>query len=99
MALARRQPPLGGFYREVRIPNLPKGLHLGGAFWPGPTVSQGEGIGPASVRAQAGRSTRRCQEKAKNLTFVADKNSSSLTPICKIAKASSSSLYGQIENN
>src|SRR3982750_4383811 len=24
----------GGFYREVRIPNLPKGLHLGGAFGP-----------------------------------------------------------------
>src|SRR5689334_15630160 len=23
--------PAGGFYREVRIPNLPKGLHLGGA--------------------------------------------------------------------
>src|SRR3954447_18031367 len=29
----------GGFYREVRIPNLPKGLHLGGASWPGPTAS------------------------------------------------------------
>src|SRR3954454_22049317 len=90
---------VGGFYREVRIPNLPKGLHLGGAFWPGPIVSQGEGIGPASVRAQAGRPTRRCQDDAKNLPLAADKNSSCLTPTCKIAKASSSSLYGQIENN
>ena len=29
----------GGFYREVRIPNLCRGLHLGGAFWPGPTAT------------------------------------------------------------
>src|SRR3954464_13851567 len=32
-------PRRGGFYREVRIRNLPKGLHLGGASWPGPTAS------------------------------------------------------------
>src|SRR3954451_10750053 len=28
------RPTLGGFYREVRIPNLCRGLHLGGAFGP-----------------------------------------------------------------
>ena len=29
----------GGFYREVRIPNLCRGLPFGGASWPGPTAS------------------------------------------------------------
>src|SRR4051794_23528779 len=32
--LESRRHSRGGFYREVRIPNLPKGLHLGGAFGP-----------------------------------------------------------------
>jgi hypothetical protein len=50
----------GGFYREVRIPNLPKGLHLGGAFWPGPTVtSTSMSVAPCSASSRpAGRSAR-----------------------------------------
>src|SRR3954449_4006456 len=50
----------GGFYREVRIPNLPKGLHLGGAFWPGPTASSTSmNAAPSSVWSRpAPRSAR-----------------------------------------
>src|SRR4051794_25501292 len=50
----------GGFYREVRIPDLPKGLHLGGAFWPGPTASSTSmNAAPSSVWSRpAPRSAR-----------------------------------------
>src|SRR4051812_13602343 len=33
-ALRERAREAGGFYREVRIPNLGRGLHLGGALGP-----------------------------------------------------------------
>ena len=46
----------GGFYREVRIPNLSRGLHLGGAFWPGPTASSTSmNAAPSSASIEARR--------------------------------------------